>query len=237
MASIELNGVGIDFPLYGTSNRSLKKSLLSMGTGGRVAASSRHLTVIRALDDINLKVEAGSRIGLLGHNGSGKSTLLKVLAGVYHPTQGQVSIGGKVASLLDVNLGMDDDATGYENILLRGVYLGISPSEMRAYVEEIAEQSGLDEYLNLPIRTYSSGMRMRLGFAISTSVSADVLLMDEWLSVGDAAFKEKASQRLEEVIAKARILVLASHQPELIERVCNRVITLEHGRIVSDRHI
>ncbi|GAA4340633.1 ABC transporter ATP-binding protein [Pigmentiphaga soli] len=234
MASITLRNVSIDFPLYGTPNRSLKSSLISLGTGGRFAASSRKLTVIRALDDINLDIPAGCKLGLLGHNGSGKSTLLKVLAGVYAPTAGAASMTGHVASLLDVSLGMDDEASGYENILLRGVYLGIPPSAMRSRMDSIAEHSGLGEYLNLPIRTYSSGMRMRLGFAISTSVEADILLMDEWLSVGDAAFQEKASRRLEEVIAKARILVLASHQPELIERVCNRVIRLEHGRVVSD---
>jgi lipopolysaccharide transport system ATP-binding protein len=235
MASISLKKVGVEFPLYGTPNRSLKKSLLSLGTGGRIAASSRHLTVIRALDEVSLTVEPGTRLGLLGHNGSGKSTLLKVLAGVYQPSHGDCSVTGRVASLLDVALGMDDEATGYENILLRGVYLGVHPRSMRQHVEQIEEESGLGDYLHLPIRTYSSGMRMRLGFAISTSVSADILLMDEWLSVGDAAFKERAKQKLDDVIAKARILVLASHESELIHRVCNRVITLEHGRIVSDK--
>ncbi|WP_315968091.1 ABC transporter ATP-binding protein [Burkholderia multivorans] len=182
-------------------------------------------------------MEPGTRLGLLGHNGSGKSTLLKVLAGVYQPSEGDCCVRGRVASLLDVALGMDDEATGYENILLRGVYLGVSPRAMRQHVEQIEEESGLGEYLSLPIRTYSSGMRMRLGFAISTSVSADILLMDEWLSVGDAAFKERAKKKLDDVIAKARILVLASHESELIHRVCNRVITLEHGRIVSDKKL
>lgn len=237
MAFIELQGVNIDFPLYGTSNRSLKKSLISVSTGGRIAASSRQLTVIRALDDINLKIPAGTRLGLLGHNGSGKSTLLKALAGVYHPTHGKITMQGRVASLLDISLGMDEDATGYENILIRGVYLGMAPTDMRKFTDAIAERSGLGEYLELPIRSYSSGMRMRLGFAISTSVSADILLMDEWLSVGDAAFQEKARERIDEIIAQAEILVLASHDPGLVEKVCNRIIKLEHGRIVSDQTI
>src|SRR5260363_118870 len=201
----------------------------------KISTLSEKITVVKALDDISLDVKAGCRLGLLGHNGSGKSTLLKVLAGVYLPTGGQVCVEGQVAALLDISLGMDDEASGYENILLRGVYLGVPPKQMQSKVELIAEESGLGEYLHLPIRTYSTGMRMRLGFAISTSIEADILLMDEWLSVGDAEFKEKAGQKLQKIIQKAKILVLASHQEELIHQICNRVITLERGRIVSDR--
>src|SRR5260363_312892 len=158
MARIHIKRLQIDFPIYGATHRSLKKSLLNLGTGGKISTLSEKITVVKALDDISLDVKAGCRLGLLGHNGSGKSTLLKVLAGVYLPTGGQVCVEGQVAALLDISLGMDD------------------------------EESGLGEYLHLPIRTYSTGMRMRLGFAISTSIEADILLMDEWLSVGDAEF-------------------------------------------------
>ncbi len=235
MARIHIKQLQINFPIYGATHRSLKKSLLNLGTGGKISTLLEKITVVKALDNISIEVEAGCRLGLLGHNGSGKSTLLKVLAGVYSPTGGQVCIEGQVAALLDISLGMDDEASGYENILLRGVYLGVSPKRMRSKVDIIAEESGLGEYLDLPIRTYSTGMRMRLGFAISTSIEADILLMDEWLSVGDADFKKKASRKLDQIVEKANILVLASHQTELIHQVCNRVITLEHGQIVSDQ--
>lgn len=233
MARIHIEQLKIDFPIY--THRSLKKSLLNLGTGGKISALSEKITLIKALDHISLDIEAGCRLGLLGHNGSGKSTLLKVLAGIYLPTGGQVHIEGRVASLLDISLGMDDEANGYENILLRGVYLGIPPKQMQTKVEGIAKESGLGEYLHLPIRTYSTGMRMRLAFAISTSVEADILLMDEWLSVGDADFKKKATQKLNQIIEKAKILVLASHQAELIHQICNRIVTLDQGQIVSDQ--
>ncbi len=235
MAQIHIEQLHVDFPIFGTAHRSLKKSLLNLSTGGKFASLSEKMTVIKALDDVSIEIDAGCRLGLLGHNGSGKSTLLKVLAGVYAPARGQVRVDGRVAALLDLSLGMDDEASGYENILLRGVYLGVPPKRMQSKVGLIAEESGLGEYLDLPIRTYSTGMRMRLGFAISTSIEADILLMDEWLLVGDKEFNQQAERKLNQIVKNSEILILASHQQQLIHKICNRVITLQKGRVISDR--
>lgn len=195
--------------------------------------SHGHVT-IRALDCVTLDVPAGERLGLLGHNGSGKSTLLKVMAGVYHPTIGSMTCKGRITSLLDLTLGMELEATGYENIFLRGALLGVGPREIKKMIGEIADFSGLEDYLKLPIRTYSSGMLVRLGFAISTAFPADIILMDEWLGVGDADFQASANARLQSMADNAAVLVLASHSPELIEKTCTRCIRLEHGKIIDD---
>ncbi|MDF3982440.1 ABC transporter ATP-binding protein [Luteibacter sp. PPL201] len=231
MASILLDNCSLSLPVYGTGNRSLKQMVMSAATGGRIAGGSRQITVVEALRDISLAIEAGDRIGLLGHNGAGKTTLLRLLGGVYEPSGGALRIEGRVTSLIDVTLGMDFEATGYENILLRGLMLGIPRPEIRRLTPDIAEFSGLGDYLAMPVRTYSSGMVLRLAFSIVTSVHADILLMDEWLSVGDAEFVKKAEDRLKALVDKASILVLASHNPKIINDLCNITVSLEHGRI------
>lgn len=231
--SILARDLTVEFPILENSHRSLKKAVLNLTTGGKIGRdASRHITVT-ALDGLNLEFKEGDRIGLVGHNGSGKSTLLRVLSGVYAPTRGNLVVKGKSASLLDVSMGLDPDATGFENIYLRGILDGHRPQVIRDKMDEIADFSELGEYLNLPVRTYSSGMMLRLAFAISTSVEADILIMDEWLSVGDAEFSAKAAARLESLVNRAAILVLASHAPDLIARVCNRQIRLEHGRMIE----
>ncbi|MBI6682229.1 ABC transporter ATP-binding protein [Pseudomonas viridiflava] len=233
MSYIETKTVTVDYPILDVSRRSFKKDALSWVTGGSLGNNTKHMSV-RALDNINLSIASGEKIGLLGHNGSGKSTLLKVFAGVYHPTSGNINSSGKITSLLDLTLGMEMEATGYENIFLRGVIMGMSPKHIKKTVKDIAEFSGLGDYLKLPIRTYSSGMLVRLGFSISTAFPADIILMDEWLGVGDAKFQEEANKRLQEMTQNAAILVLASHSPELINETCNRCVRLEHGKIVDD---
>ncbi len=233
-ASIIADDITVSFPIYENSHRSLKNAVLNKSTGGRIAKGVGSYPVVTALDGLSFKFEEGARIGLVGHNGSGKTTLLRVLSGVYAPVTGHLRVEGRVASLLDVSMGLDPDATGFENIYLRGIMDGLKPAKIRSKIDEIAEFSELEEYLNLPVRTYSSGMMLRLAFAISTNVEADILIMDEWLSVGDAAFGIKASQRLEELIGKASILIMASHDAKLVEKVCNRRILLEHGKIISD---
>ena len=235
--SIVAKNIAVDFPIYENSHRSLKKAVLSMSTGGRIGHDAGRHAVVTALDGLSFNFEEGARVGLVGHNGSGKTTLLRVLSGVYAPNRGDFKIQGRVASLLDVSMGLDPDATGFENIYLRGILDGLKPKVIRGKIDEIADFSELSEYLNLPVRMYSSGMMLRLAFAISTSVEADILIMDEWLSVGDASFTAKAAQRMEKLVGKAAILVVASHDPALISRVCNRKISLEHGRIVSDEII
>ena len=230
-AYISLKDVSVSFPIYNSSNRSFKKRVLNMATGGRIATDSGKKVTINSLNNINLELTSGARVGLIGHNGAGKSTLLRVLSGVYVPSSGKIKSQGKIVSLLDISVGMDGESTGYENIMLRGILLGLSPQEVTAKIDEIAEFSELGDYLNMPMRTYSSGMNLRLAFSIITTFPADIILMDEWLSVGDARFNKKASERLDEMVAQSSILVIASHDDALVNRLCNKVITLEHGEI------
>lgn len=236
-AQISARDLSVEFPIYDNSHRSLKKKVLNLTTGGRIGSDAGKHPIVRALDGLNFDFGHGDRIGLVGHNGSGKTTLLRVLSGVYAPVRGQLKVRGKIASLLDVSMGLDPDATGFENIYLRGIMDGIKPALIRSKIDEIADFTDLGEYLNLPVRTYSSGMMLRLAFAISTSVEADILIMDEWLSVGDAEFSAKAATRLDTLVGNAAILVIASHDPALIARICTRKIHLEHGRVLSDEPI
>lgn len=233
-AHILAEKLSVEFPIFENSHRSLKNTVMHLTTGGRIGVNAGKHPVVSALNEIDFDIREGDRVGLVGHNGSGKTTLLRVLSGVYAPVRGRLTIKGRIASLLDVSMGMDPDATGFENIYLRGIMDGLLPSVIKSKTDEIADFTGLGDYLNLPVRTYSSGMQLRLAFAISTSVEADILVMDEWLSVGDAEFSQKAASRLNDLVDKASILVIASHSPELVAKVCNRKIHLEHGVIVSD---
>jgi len=237
MNYVDAKNLSVEFPLFTNPSRSLKGKVLHASTGGRFASSADSRMVVKALDNLTFSIGKGERVGLLGHNGSGKTTLLRLLAGAYEPVSGSLNVQGRVASLLDLSLGMDHDATGYENIFLRGIMMGLSPKQIRDRTDEIADFTELGEYLDMPVRTYSSGMQLRLAFGVSTSVSADVLIMDEWLSVGDASFGVKAAKRLESFVNEASILVIATHDMALVERVCSRKIVLEQGRIVVDEHI
>jgi ABC-type polysaccharide/polyol phosphate transport system ATPase subunit len=233
MAYLELQDVALDFPIYHASTRSLKNRLMGqMSTGGRIADAGRRVCV-KALDGISLAFAEGDRVALLGANGAGKSTLLRVLAGVYEPMRGRVQSEGRIASLLDIAHGLDLESTGYENILLRGLLLGMNRSEIRARRETISAFTELGDYLAMPLRTYSTGMMLRLAFAVSTHVDADILLMDEWIGAGDAAFTEKAERRLIELVRGAAILVLASHSEEIVRRTCNKAVLLSHGAVVK----
>jgi lipopolysaccharide transport system ATP-binding protein len=214
MSYIVAKNLAVEFPLYSNAHRSLKNKVLHATTGGRLARAAGDRVVVKALDDLNFDIKAGDRVGLSGHNGSGKTTLLRVLAGAYEPVSGSLEVQGRIASLLDLSLGMDH--------------------EIRAKTQEIAEFTELGEYLDMPVRTYSSGMQLRLAFAVSTSVNADILIMDEWLSVGDADFNQKAEKRLDSLVKNTAILVVASHSPDLIAKVCNRAFRLEHGRLAQE---
>lgn len=184
---------------------------------------------INALTDITLDILSGDRIGIIGHNGAGKSTLLRLLSGIYEPTAGSITRTGTVASLVDISLGIDPESTGRENIFVRGKLLGLSKKEINTKINEIVEFSELGDYINLPVRTYSSGMLLRLAFSVSTSITADILIMDEWLSVGDEAFSDRASNRLKFLVDESEILVIASHTQSLIESTCNKVVWLDKG--------
>jgi len=234
MPLVKAGHLSVDFPIFGmTGNRSFKKSLMNIATGGTLAKDASNRVTVRALDDLSFEFHEGDRVGLVGHNGSGKSTLLQVLAGIYEPTSGTLTVEGRVTSMLGITLGMDFEATGLDNIYLRGRLMGFDRSVVDALVEDIADFAGIGEFLHLPMRTYSSGMSMRLAFAVATSVESEIILMDEWLSVGDADFVVKAKARLTSLVDKARLVVIASHDPAMIADQCNVVIHLEHGKIVS----
>ncbi len=195
-------------------------------TGGEIGRNVSNQVSVTALRDLSLNLKSGDRLGVMGPNGAGKSTLLRVIAGIYAPTSGSIEVKGRIASLIDISLGMELEASGFENIRMRGVMMGLSLKQIKSLEEEIAEFTELGPYLNMPIRSYSTGMHMRLGFAVSTAVPADILLMDEWLSVGDEAFKVKAEKRLEDYVNKSSILVLASHSKETIEKLTNLQLLL-----------
>ncbi|MDK4724018.1 ABC transporter ATP-binding protein [Rhizobium sp. CNPSo 3968] len=234
MTSISLQNVTVDFPIYNARGRSLKNRVMNIATGGSINSEGHGAVVVRGLDTINLELRQHDRIGLIGHNGSGKTTLLRVLTGVYVPTSGKIEIEGKCTSLINISLGIDPEATGRQNIFLRGALLGFRKEEMRSRLEEIEEFSELGGFLDMPVRTYSSGMQLRLAFSISTILQPEILIMDEWLATGDEGFKVKANKRLNELVEKTQILVIASHARELLEKNCNRVIWLEHGKVRID---
>ena len=231
MAAITCENVSVDYPLYGAGSRSLKKTLMRMGSGGRISRDAGDRVCVQALRDVSLHIDHGERVGIIGSNGAGKTTLLRVLAGIYEPTRGVVRHEGRISPLFDTTLGMDTEATGYENIVLGGLFLGLSPREIRGRTDEIAEFTELGDYLSVPVRTYSTGMMLRLAFAVSTCIDAEILLMDEWIGVGDAHFLEKAERRMERLVGQSRILVIASHSDALIKRLCNKVVLLDHGEV------
>jgi ABC-2 type transport system ATP-binding protein/lipopolysaccharide transport system ATP-binding protein len=235
-ATILLENVWVEYAIYGLANRSLKKTLVDVASRGRLAREvQQELSRVVALKGISLRVNDGDRLGVVGANGAGKTTLLRVMAGALKPARGRIRRVGFTSSLFDVSLGMNSEANGWDNIILRGLYLGLTLPEIRALADEIAEFSGLtEEQLACPVRTYSSGMQVRLAFSISTAVRPDILLLDEWISAGDAAFVEKAKQRMNDLVDQSRILIFATHYDWLLTGTCNRAICLEDGQIVAD---
>jgi ABC-type polysaccharide/polyol phosphate transport system ATPase subunit len=231
MASIELNNVSVSFPIYSAGSRSFKNAMLAATTGGRIGNEAKHI-VVQALDQVSLKFGVGDRVALIGHNGAGKTTLLRVLAGIYEPRGGWVKIEGRVTPMFDINLGIDPESTGYENIILRGLYLGLTKAEIMERRDSVAEFTELGPFLDFPVRTYSAGMHARLAFAMATCITPEILLLDEGIGAGDAGFMEKANLRLDQFVAKTGILVLASHTDDLVRRLCNKAVLMEHGRAV-----
>ncbi len=233
MARMVADDVSVDFPLYHGSSRSLKKTVFA-AAAGRLGEDGQHRTVVQALRNISFTLRSGDRLGLIGTNGAGKTTLLRTLAGIYEPVRGRVTVDGSLNALLDTQLGMNPDLTGRENILLRGLYSGLSKVQIRRLEEDVQEFAELGEFMELPVRLYSSGMVIRLGFALATAVNPQVLLMDEWFMAGDMRFISKAMGRLENVVRGAEIMVLSSHQDLAVRQWCNRVIWLDHGRVKAD---
>ena len=224
MAKIKLDQVTVQIPIFGGHSRSLKNSFLKRA----LKDDTQDISAVTALSNVSLNLRDGDRLGVMGLNGAGKSTLLRTIAGIYEPSSGSVEVEGRIASLIDISLGMNPEATGYENIRMRGIMMGLSLKQIKLIEEEIADFTELGSFLEMPTHTFSTGMHMRLGFAVSTTIPADIILMDEWLSVGDSDFMVKAEKRLQNYIEKSSILVIASHSEQLISKLTNQVIRLEH---------
>ena len=232
MAAIKLSGVSVDIPIYNVGTQSLRKMVFSRTIGGRFAKEGSRV-IVSAVHNINFEAHDGDRIALVGNNGSGKTTLLRVLSGVYPPTRGAIRVAGRVSPMFDAMLGMTAEATGYENIWVCGKIWGLSPAQIRSSIDEIADFTELGNYLSLPVRTYSTGMALRLAFAIATVRDPEILLLDEVIGVGDATFFEKAFNRLKNVAKRARILVVASHADEILRHLCEKAIWLDKGTLVE----
>ncbi|HBC2073183.1 TPA: ABC transporter ATP-binding protein [Vibrio cholerae] len=231
---IELSNVNLHYPVPGHFSHSLQTTISSKigGVLGSSSAKDKEMKYVHALRDINLKLEDSSRLGIIGHNGAGKTTLLRLLSQVYPPTSGKVTIEGKISALTDFTLGMDPNATGLKNIEFRLVFMGCTFKEAQQAVEEIVAFSELGEFINLPVRTYSTGMFLRLAFAISTHFTPDILILDEVIGAGDETFREKALSRLESLIKKSRMAVLSSHDLNAIKQYCDQAIVMEKGEFV-----
>jgi ABC-2 type transport system ATP-binding protein len=233
MAQVLLSDVDVSFPIYGQSSRSLKKQMIGSVVGGGLSQQGDETVVVRALNGISIELGDGDRLGLIGHNGAGKTTLLRVIAGIYPVQSGSITIAGHVTPLIDIRLGLEMDGTGYENILLRGFYLGHSRKAIAAKIDSIAEFSELGPYLDLPVRAYSAGMLSRLLYAVSTEFEPEILVLDEGIGAGDAAFMKKIKLRTRQFVDKAAIVVMASHSNQLIREHCNIAAILDGGRVKS----
>jgi lipopolysaccharide transport system ATP-binding protein len=232
-ARVEVSGLSVLFPLYHANSRSLKKTVVAVATS-RFGQDQQNRIVVQALRDISFTLHSGDRLALVGANGAGKTTLLRTLAGIYEPVLGVVRVRGSLNALLDPHLGMNADLTGRENIMLRGLYSGLPRPEVARLEQDVCDFADLGDFMDLPVRIYSSGMFVRLGFALATAIRPQILLMDEWFLAGDADFMEKARGRLENMVRGAEILVLSTHQTSVVEDWCTRVIWLDQGRIRAD---
>jgi ABC-2 type transport system ATP-binding protein len=229
MVSIDVWNASVDFPIFDAKSRSLKKAVLGK-VGGRIGTEQR-VPIIEALRDINLSLRHGDRVGLVGHNGAGKSTLLRLLSNIYEPTRGSSRIVGRVAPVFDLGVGMDPEISGHENIIIRGLFLGMSRKQMEARVDDICEFTELGDYLGMPLRTYSTGMRVRLALGVVTSIDPEILILDEGIGAVDAAFLEKARDRLHDLVKRSGILVFASHSDEFLIELCTTAIWMDEGRM------
>jgi ABC-type polysaccharide/polyol phosphate transport system ATPase subunit len=230
-SELSLENVSVSFPIYHGGSRSLKKSLLFRGSGGQLASDASHRISVEALRNVSLQFGAGDRVALIGTNGAGKTTLLRVMAGIYEPVAGIVRSRGRISPMFDIALGIDGDISGYDNIRLRGLILGLTAQQIEERMADIVEFTELGDYLDIPVRTYSSGMMTRLTFAVATCFAPEVLLMDEWIVAGDAGFLTRAQQRIEAFVEKAGILVLASHSSDICRQWCNKAVWMERGEV------
>jgi lipopolysaccharide transport system ATP-binding protein len=229
--SIQLSGVGLDYPIYSVRAQSLRNTVVNIAVGGRLMRDQHDMTVVRALSGISFHLEEGDRLALLGHNGSGKTTLLKVIAGVYEPEVGSVDAKGRMSSMIDIGHGLDPEASGRQNIRNLGLMRRLSSAQIEERLPSITEFSGLNAFIDFPVKTYSAGMAARLMFSVATEFPSDILVLDEWLSAGDSEFAKKAVTRMNALVAASKIVVMATHNFELARQVCNKVCVLDGGRI------
>jgi ABC-type polysaccharide/polyol phosphate transport system ATPase subunit len=232
MARIALDDVSLTFHVKRHQGRGTLKEYVINGLLRR--QRPQPTMEVRALRDLTLRVEPGERVGIVGHNGAGKSTLLKLLAGVYPPTRGRRLVEGQVSSVFDLSLGFEMEGTGWENITYRGFLQGETPRSIAAKMKGIAEFTELGDFLNMPVRYYSAGMMVRLAFSIATAVEPEILLIDEVLDVGDIAFQAKARQRMRDMMARAQLIVMVSHDLAALRTFCQRGIWLDHGALRMD---
>jgi ABC-2 type transport system ATP-binding protein/lipopolysaccharide transport system ATP-binding protein len=230
-SELSLENVSVSFPIYHGGSRSLKKSLLFRSSGGQLASDASHRIVVQALRNVSLEFRTGDRVALIGTNGAGKTTLLRAMAGIYEPVTGVVKSLGRISPMFDISLGIDGDMSGYDNIRLRGLILGLSANEIEDRMTDIVGFTELGDYLGIPVRTYSSGMMTRLTFAVATCFAPEIVLMDEWIVAGDSAFLAKAQQRIETFVKNAGILILASHSSEICREWCNKGVWMERGEV------
>jgi ABC-type polysaccharide/polyol phosphate transport system ATPase subunit len=233
MTALVFDRVTVEYPVYNSRAKSLRSQFARISTGGFIHSESSHVELITALKDVSFEFRDGDKVGLIGHNGAGKSTLLRTMAGVYTPVSGSVLTAGRIATVLELGAGMDNELSGFENIVRMSMLLGLTEQAIRAKLSDIEEFTQLGDFLRLPIRTYSSGMATRLMFAVATSTEPDILLVDEVFGAGDAEFQEKARDRMEVLISSVGIFVFASHDHETLKRYCNRFFKLEHGSMTE----
>lgn len=228
--AIEVTGVSLEYPIYSVKAQSVRNAVMNIAVGGKLFKNGQDIVYVKALDNIHFSLKEGDRLGIVGHNGAGKSTLLKVLAGVYEPTRGVINVKGRISSMVDIGLGADSNLTGEENIINMARRRGYNTKQILAKIPEIIEFSELAQFIDLPFKTYSAGMSARLVFAVATCFEPDILLLDEWIGAGDAAFFEKAKNKMDDILAKSRVMVLATHSHHLVKTVCNKLLVLEGGQ-------
>lgn len=236
MSSIICKNLNFFYPIIGAKSRSLRNEILS-SIGGIFSEKSNSIPHIEALKNINLNINSGDRVGLIGHNGSGKSTLLKILSGSIYCTSGDLEIKGKVSSIIDLGMGLDHELSGVENIKIRSIIYGMDNKRFTKYYNDVLEFSGLNNFINLPVSTYSSGMMIRLAFSLSTFATAEILILDEIIAVGDEEFRLKSRKKIDNLIEKSNILILASHDTQLLRSICNRLIYFEKGQIIKEENV
>jgi ABC-type polysaccharide/polyol phosphate transport system ATPase subunit len=237
MSFIKVRNATVEYPIYHANSMSLRNRLVSVGTGGAISRGVKNVVTVKALDDVSFEINEGDRVGLVGHNGAGKSTLLRTLAGIYSPTSGEIEIEGRVSTIFELAAGMDNELTGYENIVRLAMLAGARKSEAKNLIPEIEAFADIGEFMAMPVHSYSAGMLTRLAFSVAVAIRPEILLIDEVLGAGDPEFQKRAKQRLKSVVESASIFVLATHSKEMITLYCNRALRFEHGRLVQDERL